>query len=357
MTKRNFIFHSLLAATVFLAACKKDSPTAPAKKTEPAVSVKVVQPKRGGIFRNVSLPASVVANQQATLYAKVTGYLKKISVDKGDEVKAGDVLAEIEVPELIADLAKYKAESEIAGLDSKRISDAQKKAPDLIVAQNVDTAKAKVDMAKANLDHATTLLNFTKITAPFSGVVTKRFVDVGAFVPAATAGGAQSAALLTISDFKIVRVQIAVPEMEVPLIKKGLPVKISVEGLPGKIFPGSVTRFSQALDDATKTMLAEVDLENASGELRPGMYATAKIGVENHADVLLLPVEAVLIEKSGASVFFATNGKAKKTPVKTGFNDGSFIEILEGIQPVDSVIVVGKMSLANGQTVNVTEAK
>ena len=346
------------AIALVVVGCKPEQPAPPTKNSAPPVGVKLVQPKRGEILRNVSLPANVAANQQATLYAKVTGYLKTIAVDKGDEVKKGDVLAEIEVPELLADAARYKAEFEIAELDYKRANDAQKKAPDLILLQSIDAAKAKAATAKANLDRAETLLSFGKIAAPFPGFISKRFVDAGAFVPAASSGGsAQNSALLTLVDFKTVRIQVAVPEPEVPLIKKGLPVKVSVEELPGKLFQGTITRFSPALDEATKTMLAEIDLENSSGELRPGMYAMTKIGVEKHSDVLLLPIEAVLMEKSGASIFTVTENKAKKTPVKTGFNDGAFIEIIEGLASNQPVIVVGKMTLANGQPVNVSEAK
>lgn len=321
-------------------------------------SVKVVQPKRGEILRNVTLPANVTANQQVTLYAKVAGYLKNIAVDKGDAVEKGSVLAEIEAPELVADAAKYKAEAAIAELDAKRIGDAQKKAPDLIVAQNVDTAKARLEVAKANLQRADTLLQFTKVTAPFSGVITRRFVDPGAFVPSATSGSAaQNAAIVTLVDLKTVRVQVAVPEPEVALIKKGLPVKITVDGLPGKSFQGTISRFSQALDEVSKTMLAEIDLANESGELRPGMYATTKIGVEKHTDALLVPVEAVLVEKIGSSVFTVADGKAKKTAVKTGFNDGAFVEIVDGFSGNEPIIAVGKMTLADKQPVTVTEAK
>jgi membrane fusion protein (multidrug efflux system) len=350
------------AATALLFAltisgCKPAEKATAQKRSQPPVSVKLVEPKTGDILRNVSLPADVIANQQAMLYSKVGGYLKDIRGDRGDAVNAGELIAEIEVPELMADLARFKAEFDIAELDYKRAADAQKKAPDLIVAQSIDTAKAKQAMTKANLDRAETLLGFTKITAPFSGVITKRFVDKGAFVPAATSGSAaQNAALVTLADFKTVRVQIAVPEMEVPRIKNGLPVKVTIDELPGKVFEGTVTRFSHALDDATKTMLAEVDLKNENGELRPGMYATAKIGVEKHSNVLLLPVEAVLPEKAGSSVFTVADGKAKKVPVKTGFNDGAFVEILEGVSANVPVILVGKMTLANEQPVSV-EAK
>jgi RND family efflux transporter MFP subunit len=318
----------------------------------------LIQPHRGDIVRTISLPATVAANQQATLYSKVTGYLKTITVDKGDEVKQGQLLAEIEAPELVADYARYRAEAEIADLDFKRASDAHQKAPDLVMLQSVDAAKAKSLMAKANLERAETLLGFCKITAPFSGVVTRRTVDPGAFVPAATSGSAaQNAAVVTLMDFAKVRVQVAVPEPEVPLIQKGLPVTVLVDELRGRVFEGSLTRFSQALDEATKTMLAEIDLDNPGRELRPGMFATVKLGVEKHPDSLLLPAEAVAFEKAGPSVFTVADGKARKHPVKTGFNDGTSVEILDGLAPNQPVILVGKTTLNHDQAINVAEAK
>jgi len=152
-------------------------------------------------------------------------------------------------------------------------------------------------------------------------------------------------------------VQVAVPEPEVPLIQKGLPVTVLVDGLRGRGFEGSLTRFSQALDEATKTMLAEIDLDNPGRELRPGMFATVKLGVEKHPDSLLLPAEAVAFEKAGPSVFTVADGKARKHPVKTGFNDGTSVEILDGLAPNQPVILVGKTTLNHDQAINVAEAK
>lgn len=343
------------ASLAAVAGCKPE-PTAPPKKAEPPVAVKLVNTSKGDITRSISLPALIVANQHATLFSKVTGYVKKISVDKGDQVKEGDVLAELEAPELLADAARYQADAQIAALDFQRASEAQQKAPDLIPLQSIDTAKAKSESAKANLQRANTLLGYTKITAPFSGTVTRRFVDPGAFVPAATGSSpASNAAVLTIDDFNVVRVQINVPEPEVPLLKNELPVKTTVEELPGKTFDGAITRLSQALDDSTRTMLVEVDVKNENGPLRPGMFATAKIGIEKHSNVPIVPVDAVMVEKTGSSVFVVDNGTAKKIPVKTGFNDGQNVELTEPAQLPASVILVGKTALVNGQAVTVTQ--
>src|SRR5204863_4394118 len=213
-------------------------------------------------------------------------------------VKEGDLIADIEVPEMLADLARYKAEVEVAELDYKRLSESQKKLPDLVVPQTVDNAKGKQDVAKASLERTEALLGFAKITAPFSGVITKRFVDPGAFIPAATSGSAaQNAAIVLLTDFNRVRVQVAVPEFEASLIRTNQPVRFTVDGLPGRAFEGAVTRFSYALDENAKTMLTEAELPNPGLELRPGMYATIRIGIEHKPEALLVPVDALLVEK------------------------------------------------------------
>jgi RND family efflux transporter MFP subunit len=340
-----------------LCGCSRSTADAPQKPPAP-VSVRLAMVKSGEATRSITLPGNVLAYQQTTLYAQVGGYVKTVNVDKGDSVSAGALLADIEVPELIADRAKYQAEVEVAALDYKRISEAQKKAPDLVVAQDVDTAKSKSDIAKANLQRTDTLLGFAKITAPFAGVITKRMVDPGAFIPAATSGSAaQNAALFTLMDFTKVRVQTAVPEPEVPLIKKDLSVKITVEELPGKTFDGNITRYAQALDDATKTMLAEIELPNPKSDLRPGMYANVRIIVERKPDALVIPSDALLVEKTRSSVFTVAANQAKRLTVKTGFNDGGWVEIFEGIKLNDQVILLGKQVLADGQPVTIAETK
>jgi membrane fusion protein (multidrug efflux system) len=322
------------------------------------VEVKVTRPSRGEIVRYVTLPGSIRANQQATLYAKVAGYLKSLGVDKGDRVQAGQSLGEIEVPELLADLAKYKAEWDIADLDYGRAVMAHEKSPDLVVQQSVDAAKAKALMAKANLERTQTMLSYAKITAPFSGIVTARFVDPGAFIPSATSGSAaQTAALVTLADFNTVRAQVALPEAEASLAQVGQPVKLAVEGLAGKTFESKISRLSYALDDATRTMLVEADLANPDLALRPGMYATIKVGVEKHTEALRIPVAALVLEKANAFAFVARGGQAKKTALKVGFNDGALVEVVGGLAGNEAVILAGKLPLTDGAAVNATEVK
>ena len=346
-----------LVGPVALSGCKPSS-AEPAGASAPPLLVQVIRPERGPITRFVTLPGEIKPYQEATLYAKVAGYLKTITVDKGDQVKEGALLAEIEIPELIADRARYRAEIEVAAIDFKRLSESQKKAPDLVVPQTVDDARGRLDIAKANLERAETLLNYAKIVAPFSGIITRRMVDPGAFIPAATSGSAaQNAALVTLTDFNRVRLQVAVPEIEAALVAVDEPVKLTVEGLPSKTFEGKVTRFSYALDESSKTMLAEIELPNPKLELRPGMYATVKIGIERKPEAMLVPVDAVVTEKAGGSVFTLNGNTAKKTRVQTGFNDGTHVEIVSGLKPEQPVILVGKKSLNDGQAVAVSEAK
>ena len=258
----------------------------------------------------------------------------------------------------LKDRLRAKFNVAVAEIDYQRTVEAQQKAPDLVVRQSLDAAKGRYEVAKANLSRAETLLQFCKITAPFSGVITKRWVDPGAFIPVATSGSAAAnAALVTITDYSIVRVQVAVPEPETPFIRNGLPVKVIVEELTGPALSGSITRYSHSLDNATRTMLAEIELPNPKGQLLPGMYAMVKLSIESRTNTMLLPLEALVVEKAGTSVFTVKVNMAAKVSVKTGFNDGAFVEILNGLNSTDPVILVGKQILAQGQRITTTEVK
>lgn len=365
-----------------------------------APELKFTQPKRGEIHRFVTLPGSLKANQQATLYAKVPGYLKTLTVDIGDQVRAGQLIAEIEVPELEAelgkwravvnrakaevnaaqaDMAKAKAEQAASDIELKRLREARQKAADLVVPQQVDEATARNEIAKAaqtqtravadlararqaeaqaELERVERLLAFAKVAAPFNGIVTERHVDPGAFIAAATSGSAaRTAALVTVADFDVVRIEVPVPEIEAARVTAGQPVKVTVDSLTNRAFDGKVTRQAFALDEATRSLRVQADLPNPQHALRPGMFATVKIGVERHDNAWLVPVGALLTEKSGASVFLQAEGKAKKTPVKAGFNDGTKVEILSGVTANDRVLIFGKTPPADGQAVNATEAR
>lgn len=320
--------------------------------------VSVTSPRRGDIHRFVTLPGTLRANQQVTLHAKVAGYLKSITVDKGDAVRAGQQVAEIEMPELVAERARHVAEMHIAKMESDRMKAARAKAPDLITPQAADTAEARLAMAQAAMEQNETLLRYSKIAAPFGGIVTMRYVDTGAFVPAATAGSnPAAAAIVTIMDYSTIRARVSVPEIEAARVQVGQPVVITTDSLAGRTFRGTVTRSSGALDEASRSLLVEADLPNADLVLRPGMYASVKVGVELHAGTLLIPAAALIREKAAAFVFTLAEGKAVRVPVKAGFNDGTNAEVLEGLAENARVIIPGKTALVSGQAVTAVEAR
>ena len=325
---------------------------------QPAPEVQVTSPRRGDIHRFIALPGSLRANQQVTLHAKVAGYLRSIAVDRGDSVKAGQVLAELDLPELSAERARHEAEVAVARAEVGRVKAAQAKAPDLVTPQSVDAAAARLAVAEAALRQNAALLAYGRITAPFAGVVTFRHVDPGAFVPAATAGAnPAAAAIVSLADYSVVRAVVAVPEAEAARVAVGQPVVLATDALSGRTFRGVVNRHSGSLDERTRTLAVEADLPNADGALRPGMYVNARIGVELHRDALLVPAAALVREKAAGFLFLLAEGKANRVPVKFGFNDGVSVEILEGIAANARVIIPGKATLASGQVVTAVEAK
>ncbi len=313
-----------------------------------ALELPATKPSTGLIHRWVTLPATLAPWQQAVLYAKVTGYIATITVDKGDAVKAGQILATLEVPELRADLAKNKAEVAAADIDVKRLHQARAKSPDLVLPQAVDDAEAKLAIAKATLERTRTLLAFAQIKAPFDGIITLRSVDLGALVNASTSQ------VFQIVDASTLRLQIPVTEMESALVQVGKPVKATIDAIGTTPVAATISRIAYALDPATRTMLAEADLKNADLKLRPGMYASSKIAVEKHEAATLIPVAGLVMEKANAFVFKHVDGKAIKTAVKIGFNDGAHVEIPE-LKPADVILLPGATLLTDQQVVTLAK--
>ncbi|TDU72910.1 membrane fusion protein (multidrug efflux system) [Prosthecobacter fusiformis] len=310
------------------------------------IELPAAKPHKGTIHRWISLPASLAAWQQVALKARVAGYVKDVSVDKGDVVSAGQTLIEIEVPELQADLISHRATVTAAEVEVKRLHEARKKSPDLILPQSVDDAEARLAIAKAGMDRAETLLQFAQIKAPFAATISDRRVDPGAY---AAAGGET---LLHLVDATTLRLQVPVIEMESSLIKPGQQVEARLEALSGSVVKGSISRTSTVLDPATRTLLVEADLKNEDGRLRPGMFVTARLAVEQHDGATLIPVAGLVKEKASSFVFKHVNGKAVKTAVKPGFNDGVNVELPE-LKADDVILLPGTIILTDGQDVTV----
>ncbi|MGC8659098.1 MAG: efflux RND transporter periplasmic adaptor subunit [Desulfomonilaceae bacterium] len=346
---------------VILAGCEEEQAVVESIKQKapaPPMEVEAVPLKRGEIWRSVTLPGFGIAYYNTVIYAKIAGYLKYINVDKGDFVHEGQVLAEIENPELEAELPKFEAEVEVWGTQYKRLSEARKNASDLVVPLTVDEMRGKYLVAKANLERIRYLLAYAKVVAPFTGHITARWVDPGAFIPDATSGSvARSTAIVTLNDFSRIRVDVAVPEVDVPFVNTNVPVTVTAEALPNKVYRGTVTRFEYALNQSTKTMITEIEVPNPKEELRPGMYVMVKLDLEKKTDALLLPLSALISEKSRNFVFMIEDGKARLMPVKIGLKDDKHVEILGGLNENVMVIIPGTVPPKDGQPVTVKGAK
>jgi RND family efflux transporter MFP subunit len=314
--------------------------------TANALDLPATKPQKATIHRWINLPASFAPWQQVALKARVAGYIQKITIDKGDLVTAGQKLIEISVPELEADLIGHRAQIAAAQTEVKRLHEARAKSPDLILPQSIDNAEAKLAIAKASMERATTLLQFAQISAPFSGTITDRRVDPGAF---AAAGGAT---MLQLTDVSTLRLQVPVIEVETAFLKVGQQVEAKVDALNGAVVKGTISRITGTLDPATRTMLIEADFTNTDGKLRPGMFATARIAVEQHDNATVIPVAGLVKEKANSFVFKHINGQAIKTAVKPGFNDGVNVEVPE-LKADDVILLPGTTVLTDKQQVTV----
>lgn len=309
-----------------------------------AVEVPATRPQKGIIHRWISLPGTLAPWQKVALKARVAGYVKSVAADIGDEVAAGQKLVEIEVPELEAEQVKRRATVTAAEVEVKRLHEARKKSPDLILPQSVDDAEARLAIARAALEEADTLRDFAHLKAPFAATVTGRHADPGTY---AAAGGET---LLHLEDTATLRLRVPVVELESGLVRKGQPVELRTEAAAGQVFKASISRISGSLDEATRTLLIEADLKNEDGRLRPGLYAAARLAVEKHEDATLIPVAGLVKEKAASFVFKHVNGKAVKTPVKPGFNDGVNVEVPE-LKADDVILLPGATPLTDGQEV------
>ncbi len=341
--------------TIFvgLSACNRSGGQTTPPPPTPPTEVRTTHLMQGPITRSIVLPAQVIPFQEATLYAKVSGYLKTISVDKGDKVKAGEVLARMEIPELAAAKARQQAELQAASSDYERLQKALARTPDLVVPDTVDQAKGRFEVAEASLAQSETLLGYATITAPFAGIITQRYVDPGALIQANNA----SSAIVSLMDFSTVRLQVAVPEIEAAKVSVGQPVRVTTDNLPGRQFDGKVTRFTYALDTTNRTMLAEAILQNQDLALRPGMLVTVKLGIERKEQAPLMPEEALVTERSNTFAYVVADGKAAKRAIKVGFNDGQNVEVLDGLKGSDAIALPGKAKLSDGQPIRVVNSQ
>lgn len=373
---------SLLIAAVALAVAgchdSSDTPAVPTKlvvTTADLRTVPVIRPHRHTVVESIDLPGDLVGFYEAALHSKVTGYLVKMNVDKGDWVKTGQVLAVIEVPELQQNLDRAEASREIAKLTWQRLAGVRKTDARLVAKETVDIAYAKYIEAKSEAGALETMVSYTKIIAPFDGVITGRFADPGALIRAgggdfgvtgsgaAVSSGAMEGAgghmtgggpILTEAAITKLRVYVYVPEREAGTVRIGMPATMTLRSFPGQTFHATVTRYASSLDLATRTMLTELDIPNLDHRLYPRMYANVTLILAQHPNALEVPRTAVSgLGQSDSFIFTVINGKLRKTPVVTGLTDGTNVEIVSGLNESDEVVTHMSPSLEAGEPVRV----
>ena len=382
----------IAAAALGAASCARTQASrAPADP--PTVAVAAVA--RGDIAQVLRIAAEFRPFQEIDLHAKVAGYLKTIAVDVGDRVRAGQLVAVLEVPELQDDLRQdaasvrraaeelnraqadeRRAESlhEVAHLGSTRLAGVMRARANLVAQQDLDEAAARdraaeaqvatataaiaaaqgqLEIAKANQNKTETLASYTRIVAPFGGLVTRRYADTGAMIQAGTSSQTQTLPLVRLSQDDTLRLVMPVPESAVSRIHVGAPVQLAVDSL-GRTFRGAVARIAGRLDTDTRTMHVEVDVPNADHALVPGMYATASLALAEATHVLIAPVQAVDRADGGAGVVVVDrDGRVERRAVRVGLEAADRIEIVDGVAEGDLVVVGRHGDLKSGTRVSV----
>jgi RND family efflux transporter MFP subunit len=352
----------------------------------------VVPASRATLANTLTVAGEFLPYQEVELHAKVAGYIRSIHVDIGDKVRQGEVLAVLDVPELQAqvqgaqagvrqtqaeilsstsDVARAKANYVALHAAAERLQQASDARPGLIAQQELDDARAKDQAAAAQVDAATSTLNamqqqlgvsqaqqrqvttmedYSRIVAPFTGIVTWRYADTGALIQAGTSN-AGSAPVVKIAEVSTLRLRLPVPETIAPYVRDGDTATIRIDALDRTIL-GKVTRSTGALDASTRSMQVEVDVPNADGSLAPGMYAEVTLNVKRAGDALVVPIQTV--DTSGPQpILLVVNAQSRieRRAVQTGVATANRIEILSGLRDGEQVIVANQASFQPGELV------
>jgi RND family efflux transporter MFP subunit len=330
-------------------------------------TVSVIHPKAGAPVQEIVLPGDMQPFTDAPIFARTNGYLKKWYADIGANVKAGQLLAEIDSPEVDqqlqsarADLATAQANLNLAEVTATRYKDLRK--TDSVAQQDVDNAngnfearRTTVESAQSNVKRLQEMQSFEKVYAPFDGVITARNTDVGQLIDSGSSGGT-SRELFHIAAVNPLRVYINVPQFDSPQIRPGLRADLVLTEFPGRQFHGSVVRSSGAIDSTTRTLLTEVDVDNSARLLKPGGYVEVHLKLPSPVTTLTLPVNAIIFKSEGLQVATVKDGKTiALIPVTPGRDFGTDIEVVAGLKGDDWVVLNPSDSLTNGAVVRPVE--
>jgi RND family efflux transporter MFP subunit len=381
-----------IAILIALVSCS-GSPANQVQADGPTITVGVTKVVKKSLGRQVTLSSELVPFQEIDVYAKESGYVKKLMVDYGTHVKAGQVMAILEIPELEAqleedqaeirnaanqvsraqhELTRYQAQYKALHLQYTRLSSVFESQPGIVAQQEVDDAQGKdlaaesevdagqaaleaaqsqLGVAKAKLSHDQSLYDYSRITAPFSGIVTDRYANLGTLVQAGTGSSTQAIPIVKLSQDDLFRLVIPVPESYVRFIGVGDPVDVRVPSL-NRTFPGKVARFAVDVREDTRTMHTEVDVRNPDRLLVPGLYAEADVTLEHREDIPSVPLQAVNHE-AGKTTIFVVNASdvLEDRPVTLGLQTANDAEVVVGLREGEQVVVSDRSGLKAGEKV------
>lgn len=354
-------------AITMLSRMSHDRALAKETELETIPTVAVVYPQREKPDEELILPGSLLAYVESPIYARTNGYLVRWYKDIGSHVNKGDLLANIDTPEIDQELNQARAtqQQSVAALELAKISaDRWEKLrkTDSVSAQEADTqasgykqAQANLAAAEANVHRLEQLEGFKEVYAPFSGVLTRRLVDPGALINAGDGGTGRE--LFDMARVDPLRVFTSVPQAYSPFIRVGEKTFITLQEMPGQKFVALVARTAEAIDPNTRTLLTEVDVPNPDGRLLPGSFGEVHFKVGNNVDKVTVPVNAMLFRSQGAQVaVIGPDNKVQLRPINIGRDYGTSLEILGGVSPDDRIVINPPDSLEDGQQVNVAQS-
>jgi RND family efflux transporter MFP subunit len=378
----------------------RDGTDAESRRTAEAdasVPAAVARAERGSLDNTLRIAGEFKPFQAVDVHAKVAGYIRSINVDVGDHVKQGQTIAVLEVPELAAQLSGadagtrtaqdqirkaqgdlQRAQSSQAAVHSayKRLKQAADSQSGLVAQQEVDDSQAKdlesaaqadsaeaelsaakqqLEVAQANQKQYAALSGYTRITAPFAGVITNRYADTGALIAAGTSSSTQAIPVVRIAEISVLRLVLPIPESMAAQVQLGEAVKVHVQALD-QDFTGKVSRFADSLDMQTRTMETEIDVPNRNGKLIPGMYTETELSLRAKKNVLTIPLEGVTRNGEVSTVLLVSSqGIVDERHIQLGMEDASRVEVLSGLSEGDMVIVGNRSSFRNGEKVEPKE--
>lgn len=393
---RKFVLPICVVTAILIAESCSSRAGTQERKSSGATPVAVAKAKTEDMSRTIALTAEFRPFQEIDVMAKVAGYVKKINVDVGDRVKEGELLAVLEIPEMADDRARaqsmlsraraevarakdelQRAESshQVAHLSYTRLADVAKRRTGLIAQQEIDDAQSKdlvseaqvsaaksnltaaeeqVQVNKAELQKVATMAAYLNVTAPFAGVITKRYADTGSMIQAGTSSHTQVMPLVKLSENRLLRLILPVPESAVPTVHIGQQVEVRVPTL-NRAFPGRVARYADKVSTGTRTMDTEVDVANPSRVLIPGMFAEVNLTLAHRNNVLTVPIPAVDMsggyQTSGQVAVVTPDNRIEIRTVELGMQNPSSVEIRSGLHAGDLVVMGNRAGLESGQQV------